>query len=96
MGRDKFVAVAAVRTRNPLALQAQHGAGVRPFRHRHGHRAGGRRYLHLAAEHVLAQRDRQIDVDVVALACEDMMRTNFDLDQGVTWRFGCDFFANRR
>src|SRR5262245_8560691 len=81
--RDEFVAPAAVNTGNALALQAQQRAGVRPFRHRHGHGAGRGRHFHLASQDGFAQRDRQFDMDVVALAREEAVWTDLDLDQGI-------------
>src|SRR3979490_771410 len=79
--RHVFVTAITVRPGNALSLEPKHGAGVGPFRYAHGHLARGRRYLHLAAQHGFPERNRQLQMNVVALACEDAVRTTPDLAQ---------------
>src|ERR1700704_5182079 len=76
--RHVFVTAITVRPGNALSLEPKHGVGVGPFRYAHGHLARGRRYLDLAAQHGFPQRNRQLQVNVVALACEDAVRPNLD------------------
>src|SRR4051812_26973982 len=82
--------MAAARTRDALTLQPQYPPGIRPFRHAHSDRAGRRRHCDFAAQHRFAKRDRQFDMDVVALAGEKRIRSYLDFDQCIAGRTAAD------
>src|SRR3954452_15264323 len=88
--RDEFVAFTAVGTRCSLSLQTKARTGIRPLWYRHHHRAGRRGHAHLAAEHGLLERDRQIHVDIIAFAFKDAMRADLDFDERVAGRAAAD------
>src|SRR5258708_31796189 len=81
-----FISVALVASRCAFALESQHRAGIRPFGHRHAYGAGRRGHIELRSQHGFRQTDRQFDADVVALAGEELVRLNLDLDQGIARR----------
>src|SRR6266567_8639176 len=83
---DIFVAPAACAPGGTFAAQSKHGSGVGVLRYRHGHRARRRRHLDLGPEHRFAKRDREVEMDVVALSFEIGMRAHRDLDQGIAGR----------
>src|SRR5947209_3249678 len=87
---DVFIAAGAARPRHALPLKTKDRAGVRPFRNGHRHLAGGRGNLDLAPEHSFAQRDWQLDMDIVALARENAVRPHLDLDQRISGRTAAD------
>src|SRR3546814_896299 len=80
----------ALARRNALALEAQGGAGVGPGRDLHGDAAVHRGHRHRGAEQGLLQRDRQLDMHVVALALEEGMHLDLHLDQRVAGRPAAD------
>src|SRR5262249_22855584 len=84
--RDVFIAGALVAARHALAPQPEHASGIRPLGYRHAHRPARGGAVELRAKHRLRQADRQFDVDVVALARENLVRGDLDLDQGVAGR----------
>ena len=71
---------------NALAAQPQPRAGIRTRRDRHRHRSGDGRHRHPRAEHRFGEADRQLDMDVVALAAEEGVRRDMHFDQCITGR----------
>src|SRR5262245_17808889 len=78
-----FVAMALVGARGALAFEPQHGAGIRGLRDGHADRPGRGGDVELRAQHRFRQTDRQLEVDVVALASEERVRPHLDLDQSI-------------
>src|SRR4029077_17965287 len=72
--RHVFVAVSLIAALRAFAAQSEPRAGVRAFGHGHAHWSARRRHIELGSEHSFRQADRQLEVDVVALAGEEPMR----------------------
>src|SRR5262245_61384720 len=70
--------------RESLAPEPERASGTGAARDRELDRPGKRRHPHLAAEHRLVERDRQVEPQVSALALEQRMRSNRHRDQDVT------------
>src|SRR5689334_15828336 len=81
--RHILIAMAALRFRDTLALQSQHGAAIGALGDREHYGAGRCRRLDLAAEYRFRERDRQFDADIVIVAREYGMRAHFNLDQRI-------------
>src|SRR6185437_11484475 len=84
--RDVLIARRARYRRDAAPLEAEHGAAIGALGHRHADRPADRRYADLAAEHRLGEGHRQFDMDVVALAAEQLVRRDMHLDQRVARR----------
>ena len=81
--RDISIAIASFRGRDTLSFEAKNAPGIGAFRNCHQHRAGWRWHIDLPALDRLDDRDRQVQMDIVAFAREQPMDTNVDLDQGI-------------
>src|SRR3974377_394427 len=68
-----FVATASVRALRALSWHPQSCTGVGSFGHRHAYPAVGSGNIDLRAENGLAQCDRQLELDIVAVAGEEGM-----------------------
>src|SRR5262249_52222571 len=81
-----FVAMTLVAARRALAFLPQYRSRVGALGDRHAHRSARRGDVELRPEHRFGQADRQFEMDVVALAGEELMRLDVDLDQRVAGR----------
>src|SRR5208282_4936413 len=72
--------------RNALALEAENRAAIGVGRHRQRHLAGQRGNRDFAAQDRFAKRDRQIELQIVALAGEIGVRSNRDGQKYVAGR----------
>ena len=84
--RDILIAIAATALGGALALEPQRLAGVGMGRQGQHDAAGNGGNIDLAAEDRFAQRNRHVDADIVAVAGEDGMRADMDLDQRIAGR----------
>src|SRR5437016_800935 len=87
---DVLITAGAARPGHALPFKTKDRAGVRPFRDGHRYLAGRCRNVDLAPEHSFAQRDRQLDMDVIVLARENAVRPHLDLDQCIAGRTAAD------
>src|SRR5262249_11066847 len=78
-----FVTMRLVAAWRALALESKHRPRIRAFGHRHAHRPGRRGDVEFRSEHRFGQADRQFEVDVVALAGEELVRLDLYLHQRV-------------
>src|SRR5262245_42270553 len=78
-----FVPVTLIATQRALAPESQHSTCVRAFGDGHTHRARRRGNIKLCSEHCFRQTDRQLEVDIVALSGEELVRLYLDLNQRV-------------
>src|SRR5262249_55408937 len=76
-----FVTMRLVAAWRALALESKHRPRIRALWHRHAHRPGRRGDVEFRSEHRFGQADRQFEVDVVALAGEELVRLDLDLHQ---------------
>src|SRR3954452_1161556 len=84
---DQLVAMLAALALDTASLQTQRLPGVGGGRDSGKHVARDRGHLDLAPEHGLVESDRHLDDDVVALAVEQGMWPDQDLDQRIArWR----------
>src|SRR5579884_1378881 len=84
---DVFVAVAAVlELRHPFAGQAQQLVVLRAGGDRHRHLTVHRRHAHLAAQDEVVDADRDVEVDVVALALPAIVVLHVDDQEQVAAR----------
>src|SRR5262249_55630816 len=81
-----FVTMSLVAAWRAPAPESEHPAGIRAFGDRHALRPGRRGDVELRSEHRFGQADRQFEVDVVALAGEELVRLHLDLHQRVAGR----------
>mgnify|MGYP001189485085 CR=1 FL=1 len=73
----------ALGRRDALALKSQDSARIGPFGNAETDRAGRRRHLDARALNRFDERDRHLDVEIVALALEARVRRDGDLDEGI-------------
>src|SRR5262249_28200996 len=81
-----FVAMTLVAAGRAFAFESEHRPRIRAFGDRHAYRSGRRGDVELRSEHRFGQADRQFEVDVVALAGEELVRLHLDLHQRVAGR----------
>src|SRR5262245_25609761 len=81
-----FVAMTLAAARRALAFEPEHRPRIRAFGDRHAYRSGRGGDVELRPEHRFGQANRQFEVDVVALAGEELVRLHLDLHQRVAGR----------
>src|SRR5690606_11135697 len=86
----QIAGIAGTHAANAFAAQAEDFAGLRSFRNRDRAASAQCRHLQLAAQRRRGERDRQLAVQVVAIALEDRVRLDVHLNVEVARRAAVD------